>query len=137
MVGETKNKVVLVVEDERPLLEAIKTKLQKSGFEVVTARAVKQAESLLEDVLGIGAVWLDHYLIGRETGLDLVATMKKDPRWKDIPIFVVSNTGSPDKSAAYFDLGITKYYIKADYRLDAIISDIANVLGAKSKPSKK
>lgn len=116
MAETTKNKTVLVVEDEQPLLEAIKMKLERSGFVAVTARSVKEAQGFLEDVSGIEAVWLDHYLVGRETGLDLVTEMKQNPKWKHIPVFVVSNTGSPDKSAAYLSLGVSKYYIKADYR---------------------
>ena len=34
------NKVILVVEDERPLLEAVQDKLEKNEFDVLTARTV-------------------------------------------------------------------------------------------------
>ena len=121
----TDAKTILVVEDERPLADAIKAKLERSGFAVVTSRTVEQTLSYLEDIGVVDAVWLDHYLLGKEDGLDFVTKLKAhDGRWKDIPIFVVSNTASPDKVQSYIRLGINKYYTKSDHRLDEIISEI-------------
>lgn len=121
-------KTVLVLEDEKPLLEAIKCKLECSGFEVVTCRSVEQAESYLEDLKDVAVIWLDHYLLGKKNGLDFVAQVKNDERFKTIPIFVVSNTASQEKVSSYISLGITKYFTKSDYRLDQIIDDIKDVL---------
>ncbi len=122
-------KTILVVEDEKPLMDAVKKKLELSGFDVVTARDVNQALSYLEDLERVDLVWLDHYLLGKENGLDLVTKMKEDgSKWKKIPIFVVSNTASPDKVNSYLHLGIDKYFTKADYRLDDIIKDIKFIL---------
>lgn len=123
---ETKN--ILVVEDEKPLLEAIRVKLEKNGFNVVTARTAKQAFDLLEDIKDIHVIWLDHYLLGKENGLDLVANIKNNPHYQAIPIFVVSNTASADKVKTYINLGIHKYYTKSNYRLDQIIGDINDYL---------
>ena len=118
-------RTILVVEDEKPLMGAVKKKLELSGFDVVTARDVKQALNYLEDLERIDLVWLDHYLLGKENGLDLVTKMKQDgSKWKDVHIFVVSNTASPDKVSSYLHLGVDKYFTKADYRLDDIIKDI-------------
>ncbi|HNX11305.1 MAG TPA: response regulator [bacterium] len=122
-------KNVLVVEDEKPLSEAIKLKLEKSDFAVVTARSMEQAVKYLEDEVKIDVIWLDHYLLGRGSGLDLVAKVKEPGSpWQKIPIFVVSNTASPDKVNSYLRLGVNKYYTKTDYRLDQIIGDIQDLL---------
>jgi len=122
---DTNKKVVLVVEDERPLLEAIKIKLEKSGFDTITARSVEQAFNHMEDVSNINAVWLDHYLLGKENGLDFVIKCKEEnSKYKNIPIFVVSNTASPDKVQKYIQLGVSRYYTKAEKRLEDIINDI-------------
>ena len=123
-----KKTIALIVEDEQPLLDAIKIKLEKSGFEAVTARSVDQAINLLEDLVKIDVIWMDHYLLGKESGLDFVAKVKNNEAWKKIPIFLVSNTTSPDKVKTYLELGVEKYYTKADYRLDDIIGDINNSL---------
>ena len=120
---------ILVVEDERPLLEAIKIKLEAHGIETVTCRSVVQALSYLEDIHTIHAIWLDHYLIGKESGLDLVSQIKKESsQYRSVPIFVVSNTASNEKVSAYMQFGIEKYYVKSNYRLDDIVLDIKEKL---------
>ena len=129
---KTKNqKTILVIEDEQPLLEVIKRKFELNDFAVVTARTAKQALSYLEEIKSIDAIWLDHYLLGKEDGLDFVVKIKKKKEWKKIPIFVISNTASAQKVQSYLSLGIDKYYVKADYRLDEIVNDIKKSLKRK------
>ncbi len=121
----TNDKIILVVEDERPLIQAIKLKLEKNGFDIVTSRSVEQALNYLEDIERVDAIWLDHYLLGKESGLDLVAKLKSEnSKWNKIPVFVVSNTASPLKASSYIRLGVNKYYIKAEHRLDDIVTEI-------------
>lgn len=128
------DKTILVMEDEKPLLEVIKAKLEAGGFTVVTARAVEQAMGYLKEGVKIDAIWLDHYLLGKESGLDFVAQLKADgTNWKQIPIFVVSNTASPDKVKSYLRLGVNKYYTKVDHSLGQIIADIKGFLETKNE----
>lgn len=124
---------ILVVEDEKPLLDAIGTKLEKSGLEALTARSCEQALGYIEDVPHIDAVWLDHYLLGQQNGLDFVATLKKQNAYKHIPIFVVTNTGGAEKRQTYLRLGAVQYYIKSNHRLDEIILDIKKFLNTTNK----
>lgn len=143
-------KTVLVIEDERPLLEAINAKLEKSGFKVIAARSVEeafnanikknsagaitvgsieQALDYLESLEKTDAVWLDHHLLGKEDGLDFVKKFKANGgRWNKIPVFVVSNAASPKTIKAYLKAGVNKYYVKSDHRLEEIIKDIESVV---------
>ena len=123
-------KTILIVEDELPLQKAIRIKLEKSGFEVVTARSVDQALNHLKDVPDIDAIWLDHYLLGKDTGLDFVAKVKEHVKFKRIPVFIISNTATPEKAKSYLHLGAEKYYMKSDYRLDQIVEDIKQSLNS-------
>lgn len=139
-------KTILVIEDERPLLNVVNSRLAKRGFGVITARSVdevfnagldqeglgiiaaksiEQALAYLEDLEKIDAIWLDHNLIGRENGLDFVKKLKANGgRWKKIPIFVVSNTEGSKVIQSYVKLGVSKYYVKSNHKLDEIIKDI-------------
>ena len=122
-------KTVLIIEDEKPLSDAIRAKLDSAGFVTVTARSVDQALEYLKNSVKIDAVWLDHYLFGERNGVDFVTLLrKKEAIQKDLPIFVVSNTVSPDKIRMYLKLGVKKCYTKVDFRLDEIISDIKRVM---------
>jgi CheY-like chemotaxis protein len=121
---DEKKVTILVIEDERPLQEVIRKKLELSDFSVLTARTINQAMEYMEIVPDVEAIWLDHYLLGKETGIDFVVKLKGHDKWRSVPIFVVSNTASPDKVQSYLQLGVNKFYTKADYRLDQIIEAI-------------
>lgn len=146
----SKKRTILVIEDERPLLEAINDKLKKNGFGVIAARSVEQAfnpslkknnlgpitvESIeqalnyLENLEHVDAIWLDHHLVGKEDGLNFVEKFKANGgRWNKIPVFVVSNAASPETIKSYLQSGVNKYYIKSDHRLDEIIENIKTFL---------
>jgi DNA-binding response OmpR family regulator len=127
-----KSPCLLIVEDELPLAEAIKTKLGQNGFEVASARTLEQARNYLNELDHIDAIWLDHYLLGKGDGLDLVNIVKaSDKPYANAPIFVVSNTASSDKIESYAAHGVTKYYVKAEHRLEEIIGDIKETLGVE------
>ncbi|MCA9397388.1 response regulator [candidate division WWE3 bacterium] len=116
---------VLVVEDEQPLAKIITQKLQKRGIEVVTSRTVEQSLEYLSDVPNIKVIWLDHYLLGHEDGIDFLHKVKTaDSRWRNIPVFVVSNTATADKVNTYIELGVEHYYTKSDNRLDDIVDEV-------------
>lgn len=97
---------------------------------MVTARAATQALDYLREGVKVDAVWLDHYLFGKENGLDFVEALNNNDFWERIPVFVVSNTVSPDKVSVYLKLGVQKCYTKVDNRLDKIIADISRFLGS-------
>ena len=147
---KNKKKTILVIEDERPLLEIVNEKLLDNGFGVITARSVDQVFNAMLDKNGLGiiaaqtikqaldhlenlelvdAIWLDHNLLGKENGIDFVKKFKANGgRWSKIPIFVISNTESSDTIKSYVDLGISKYYVKSNHKLDSIIKDINSTL---------
>lgn len=116
---------ILVIEDELPLQDAIRIKLENNGLRVVTARSVKQARSYIEELQNIDIIWLDHYLLGQENGLSFVTSLKDGKsKYNEIPIFVVSNSVGQDKITSYLRLGIEKYYTKTDFTLAEIVNDI-------------
>jgi CheY-like chemotaxis protein len=148
-----KREAVLVIEDERPLLAIIKTKLEKKGIPVITSRSVERAFSIdieknagkyismssvesalkhLEDLERVGAIWLDHNLLGSENGIDFVTKLKSNGgHWKTIPIFVVSNTSDPALVTQYAKLRVANYYVKAEHTLESIVGDVQKALSGK------
>lgn len=124
---------ILVVEDEQPLSDVIRKKLELNDFEVVTARSVEQALEYLGEIKTIKAVWLDHYLVGEQNGLDYVVRLKQEGSpWKEVPIFVISNTASPETMQSYLKLGVSKYYIKSNFRLDQIVTEVKELVEKQS-----
>lgn len=119
------NKNILIVEDELPLLNAIKIKMEKNVFNTYSARHVDGALEIIENN-EISVIWLDHYLLGEENGLDFVSKLKNNEKNKKIPIFVVSNTATPEKVRTYLKLGINSFFTKANNKLEDIIKEIKN-----------
>ena len=60
-----KKNIILVIEDELPLICIIKKNLEINNFKILTARTVEEAIESLQKNKHIAAVWLDHYLIGK------------------------------------------------------------------------
>lgn len=121
--------VLLVVEDELPLLESIITKARLAGFEVVSARGVAEAEEFLKDIPSIDAVWLDHFLPDH-LGLELVKFMRHEPKWKTTPIYLVTNVVEPGVVNQYMKAGISGYYTKILVKLGDVMRDIRSRLAA-------
>lgn len=152
-------KTILVIEDERSLLDVVNSRLQKKGFRVMTARSVdevfnaglsekgigiiavksiQQALDYLEDLEKVDAIWLDHNLLGKENGFDLIKKIKANGgRWKKVPIFVISNTEKSETINTYIELGVSKYYVKSNHKLDDIIGDIHKHLDVEIVNTKK
>jgi CheY-like chemotaxis protein len=124
-------KTILVVEDERQLAMAIREAFIARGFEPYIVATVEDGIKQLENLKNIDVIWLDHYLLGSGNGLDFVVQVKNHENWKNIPIFVVSNTASTTNIRSYLQLGVTNYYTKADYDINQIITDIEYALNNK------
>lgn len=125
-------KVILVVEDEIPLQDIVKIMLKKKNIDVVTARTVDEAKDKVNSLDRIDAIWLDHYLLGKENGLDFMAWCKaNNSKGKDIPVYVASNSAKLDQVITYIHLGAKEYFVQSNHRLDEIIDRISSDIGGK------
>lgn len=115
---------IMVVEDEVLLLQAITKKLKLSNMDVLSCSSGQQAIDYLNNLDELpDAVWLDYYLKDMN-GLAFMQQLKQNPKWEGIPVLVVSNSASPDKVHTMLGLGAKKYILKAEHRLDEIITMI-------------
>jgi CheY-like chemotaxis protein len=118
------NPTIMVVEDEVLLLQAITKKLKLSNMDVLSCSSGQQAIDYLQNLDELpDAVWLDYYLKDMN-GLVFMQAIRDNPAWSHIPVIVVSNSASPDKVHTMLGLGAKKYILKAEHRLDEIITMI-------------
>ena len=118
------NLKILVVEDEPLLLEAIGEKLDKEGIEAILCPSGEKAlEHISGDVELPDAIWLDYYLKDMN-GLAFMDKVRQNPQWQDIPVIVVSNSANAQKVNTMLALGVKKYLLKAEYRLEDIVDII-------------
>jgi CheY-like chemotaxis protein len=79
---------VLVVDDDAEIVTFLATLLELEGIESTVATSAAAAMEKLDHVLP-SLVLLDIAMPDRD-GLDLCRELKKDPRTRDVPVFVVS-----------------------------------------------
>lgn len=127
---------VMIVEDEELLLQAITTKLKLSDIEVVSCMSGKQAIDYMNNFQTLpDAIWLDYYLKDMN-GLEFMQELKKHEAWMNIPVLVVSNSANPEKVHMMLTLGARSYLLKAEHRLDDIISTLRKFLAENSNTNK-
>ena len=81
-------KKILVVDDDPDIVEYVCTFLEDNGYEVCSAEGSEDAMSVLEGS-SVDMIILDVLMPGR-SGLDLLVTLRKDPRWAALPIVVLT-----------------------------------------------
>ncbi|MEI6326756.1 MAG: response regulator [Candidatus Roizmanbacteria bacterium] len=115
---------IMVVEDDALLRKAITKKLELMEIGVVSCESGASAIDHLRDSVSLpSAIWLD-YNLGDMTGLDVISFIKTNDRLSSIPVIVVSNSAGEDKVQHMLALGVKKYIVKAEFRLDEIINTI-------------
>ena len=115
---------ILILEDDPQLATAVRDALADHVFEPIVVATVDDGIQELKTAPHVDVIWLDHYLLGTGNGVDFVVAVKNNPEWKNIPIFVVSNTASAPNIRSYLELGIQNFYTKADHDITQIINDI-------------
>lgn len=128
-----KKYTILVIEDEDLLLSAIVRKLEMNQVDSITCKSGREGiEILSKEKKFPDAIWLDYYLKDMN-GLEFMNALKKHNEWPDIPVVVVSNSANTEKVTNMLTLGVKKYYLKAENRLDDIISSIKKLIEKENK----
>jgi CheY-like chemotaxis protein len=116
--------LVLVVDDDLDILDAICDILEGEGYRV--ARARHGAEALDRIAEELPDVILLDLMMPVMDGLTFASTLRQRPLPRRIPIVVISADGNPEKAAA---LGAHGYLAKP-FDIDALLSEIGQVAGA-------
>jgi len=117
-----KPKSILVVEDEKSLNKIITLKLEEAGYRV---------ESVFDGEEAIGAlakkkpdlVWLDIYL-PKIDGFGVLDWIRKNLETKNLPIFIVSVSGSNKKIEQAQRFGVLEYCVKSNYKIGELVEKV-------------
>ncbi len=121
---------ILFVEDEPALQKVLGEFLRKEGFEVISALDGEQGLSLASREHP-DLILLD-LILPRVNGIAFLEQMKGKPEIASIPVIVLTNVESSDAVEQAVALGAKAYLVKANYRLDEVISKVRAVLSEKS-----
>jgi CheY-like chemotaxis protein len=114
---------VLVVEDDHFLGTAYKAKLVKEGYDFRLATDGEEVMTVLADFMP-DVILLD-LVMPRKDGFAVLTDLKKDPRFKDIPVIVASNLGQQEDHERAKELGAVDFVTKSELSLDAIVEKLS------------
>ncbi len=92
------NGSILIVDDEEDILQLLSFRLQKSGYDVLTASDGKIALGLLTDKQ-VDLILAD-IRMPNMGGEELCALLREDPKLKDIPLILISASKNEDSGSA-------------------------------------
>jgi CheY-like chemotaxis protein len=119
-------KSILLAEDDRFLRRACETKLKQAGFNVRVAvdgeEALTMAREQSPDLL------LLDLLMPRRDGLSVLATLRGDPKTKEIPVVIMSNSSKDLERQKAASLGVVDYWIKSNLSLQELCDRVSDLL---------
>lgn len=119
-------KKVFIVEDDAFLVKAYQIKFEKEGIDVEVATDGKEAIGMLKNPPP-SVVMLDLMLPGA-SGFEVLSAIRKDAKWKSVPVVILSNLGQSQDVEKAKGLGVTDYIIKANTRINDIVDKIKKFL---------
>ncbi len=118
---------ILIIEDEKTLLNAIAKKLEVENYQVQTALDGQEGlEKIEEDMPDL--ILLD-ILMPRVDGFGVLEKLNKNPKFSNIPVIIISNSGQPVEIERAMSLGVKDYLIKAEFDPQEVVIKVKNVLG--------
>lgn len=120
-------KKILVVEDEKELLEIISSQLREAGFEVATAvdgmAGLDEALRLHPDLILLDIV------MPRMDGLTMLAKLRKDAWGVGAKVILLTNLSDNEKVAEAMANGSYDYLVKADWNIHDVVKMVKEKMG--------
>lgn len=125
--GQLPVKRILIVEDDSSLQNVYKTIFAKENFDVVGVTTVEQAKGVAKTSM-FDCVILDIMLPNGQNGFDFLEYLCQDPRYKKVPVLVLTNLNQDQSSAK--EMGVTEWLVKSDTSAQQIVNKVKMVMKA-------
>jgi DNA-binding NtrC family response regulator len=118
---------LLLIEDEKSVLNFLRTALERYGYGCRTATSALEGITLLEQGQFIGVI-SDMRTPGGATGADVHAWIVANrPELKDKVLFITGDTVNEETMKALNDTGVP--YIEKPFRVQQLISTVEKIFG--------
>lgn len=119
--GQNK-KLVLLVEDDPFLSNILMMKLQKEGLNVI--HAVDGDDALTKLNEGDYEMVLLDLILPKKNGFEVLETMRRDSRFENTPVIIVSNLGQDSDMEKARSLGVIDYIVKERLSIDDLVNKV-------------
>ncbi len=121
---------ILIVDDDKFLLNMYSIKFQKENFEVTTASDGKSALDILIKGPAPDAIVLD-IVMPIMDGLEMLENMRKQNLAKEATVLILSNQGQSTDIEKAKRLGIDGYIVKATTIPSEVVTEVLRMLANK------
>jgi len=120
-------KKILIVEDDKVLLNLMRDQLTDEGYEAVGAPngrdGLDLALKIHPDLI------LVDIMMPIMNGMEMTEKLREDEWGKDAKIVVLTNLNSDEKIADFLEKGAYDYLLKSDWSIDAVVQKVKEKLG--------
>jgi two-component system alkaline phosphatase synthesis response regulator PhoP len=102
---------ILVVDDEKNILELIRFNLELNQFDVITATDGEEALSIIKAEADIDLIILD-LMLPNIDGIEVCKVLKRNEKTKDIPVIMLTAKGTETDKIFGLEIGADDYVTK-------------------------
>jgi len=121
---------VMIIEDEKILVDILQKKLEKEGYDIYTAMDGKSGLEKIKEVKP-DIILLD-IIMPRLNGYEVLEVLKKEYGDKCPAVIIISNSGQPVEIDKAMRLGAKDYIVKAQFTPEEVVVKVKNLLGGTS-----
>ncbi len=126
-------KTILVVDDEKDIVDLLTYNLSKEGFTVITARNGKEA---LEKVKQKPDLIILDVMMPEMNGLQVVQELKRDKKTSTIPVLLLTAKGSETDEIVGLEIGADDYIVKP-VKIGKIVARVHAALRRKDQSARE
>jgi CheY-like chemotaxis protein len=126
----TSNKKIMLVDDDKFLLDMYAIKFSKAGYEVKTADSTDGGLKLIRDGYIPNVMLCDIVMPGMD-GLDLVGAIRKERLAPNTIMIMLTNQGSSDDISRAKKLGVDGYIVKATTIPSEVLTEVERICKSK------
>lgn len=130
MVIETKKVKVLIVDDDKFLLNMYSIKFSKNGFEVQTGVGGVDALKIIHNGYTPDIILLDLVMPGMD-GLELLTKIKAENLAPKATVIMLTNQGQPSDIKRAEDIGVAGYIVKATTIPSEVVDEVVKLYQAR------
>jgi len=118
---------ILIVEDDEPIIFSLSKKLElfktvkvlcaRNGEEGLSMALVEKPDLILLDIV-----------MPEMDGIEMLRRLRKNDWGKTVKVIILSNLSSPEREDEAKKLGIKDYIIKAEWKLENVVSKVLEKL---------
>ena len=124
---------VIIVDDDKFLLNMYSTKFGKAGLEVKTAQRGEEALRVLADDKYLPDIIILDIIMPGMNGLDLLAKIRQMGLVKDSTVIVLTNQGQPSDISKAEELGVQGYIVKATTIPSEVVDEAISIYKKNSE----